>query len=82
MGDQTQPLHFTGGKLRSKLETLNQGFQNQSTNGNARPGKDHKDLLAKETRLVKVMAVEERGELSFLTDILASTLSLVPSPGS
>lgn len=44
--------------------------------------KDHKDLLAKETRLVKVMGVEERGELSFLTDVLASTLSLVPSPGS
>lgn len=55
MRGQTQPPHFTGGKLSSKLETLNQGFQNQSNNRNVRPGKDHKDLLAKETRLVKVM---------------------------
>lgn len=82
MGDQTQPPHFTGGKLRSKLETLNQSFQNQSNNRNVRPGKDHKDLLAKETRLVKVMGVEEREGLGFLTHILASTPSLVPSPGS
>lgn len=82
MGDQTQPPHFTGGKLRSKLETLNQSFQNQSDNRNVRPGRDHKDLLAKETRLVKVMGVEEREGLGFLTHILASTPSLVPSPGS
>lgn len=48
MGDEIQPPHFIGGKLRSEFQKLNQGFQNQSNNRNVRPGKDDKDQQAKE----------------------------------